>query len=98
MIKWIVEDYEFQITVISLAPDNDPKRCRMGFEVGDVFTCKYECPAGFCPKSMGKLHALCDVVRAEGDLRLLGGDAVRSIRFTCADGPVLFRLEGNKIG
>lgn len=94
MKKTIVEDYEFTIEILSV------NECRMGFEKGDKFTCKYECPAGFCPKTMSKLHTLCEVVRAGGDLRLLGGplsDSPMSIKFTCADGPVMFRLDGKKL-
>jgi hypothetical protein len=38
MKKTIVEDWEFEIMVIKENP------CRMGFELGDKFNCKYECP------------------------------------------------------
>ena len=53
MHKTIVEDWLFQIEVLEAKP------CRMGFEPGDIFTCTYECPAGFCPKTMaGPAHPL----------------------------------------
>ena len=97
MKKTIVEDYEFTAKVLSVGHDNKPERCRMGFEPGDTFTCKYDCPAGFCPKTMFKLHALCDAVRAGGDLRNLGGDDPMGISFTCADGPVMFYLTAKKL-
>jgi uncharacterized repeat protein (TIGR04076 family) len=74
MKKTIIEDYEFTVTVIAVGRENNPEHCRMGFEVDDTFTCKYDCPAGFCPKTMFKLHTLCEAVRAGGDLRNLGGN------------------------
>lgn len=99
MKKWLVEDVSFTITVLSVGPDNDPVgHCRMGFEPGDTFACQYDCPTGFCPKTMSKLHTLCEVVRADGDLRLLGCDDRTGMAFTCADGPVRFYLKGENIG
>ncbi len=86
MHKTIVEDWEFDIEVIRAG------KCRMGFETGDRFTCRYECPGGFCPKSMAALHALCEAARAGGDYRLLGGRTKNEIDFSCADGVVTFRL------
>lgn len=98
MKKFLAEDYEFTVTVASVGKDGNPVGiCRMGFEVGDTFTCRYDCPGGFCPKTMFKLHTLCEVVRAEGDLRLLGGQGSMEMRFSCADGPVKFRLEARKL-
>ena len=47
MHKTIIEDWEFDIEVLSAKP------CRMGFEPGDRFHCMYEVPAGFCPKNHG---------------------------------------------
>ena len=46
MKQWIVEDWAFEITVAQAQP------CRLDFEKGDRFNCKYECPAGFCPKTI----------------------------------------------
>lgn len=92
MNKTIVEDWEFTISVIRQNP------CRMGFEVGDTFYCKYECPAGFCPKTMAVLHSLCEAARAGGDYTLLGGQTKNQIDFSCADGVIKFRLTANHIG
>ena len=86
MHKTIVEDWLFQIEVLEAKP------CRMGFEPGDIFTCTYECPAGFCPKTMAVLHSLCEVARSGGDYRLLGGPEKHKIEFVCADGQVKFCL------
>ena len=88
----VAEDWEFSIEVLKAAP------CRLGFERGDRFTCQYACPAGFCPKTMGNLHRLCDVARAGGDYRLLGGSAENVIDFCCADGCVHFRLRAVRRG
>lgn len=34
MKKWLTEDYEFEITVLSVGPENKPEgRCRRGFEM-----------------------------------------------------------------
>lgn len=51
MKKWITEDWEFDIIVTKGKAEN----CRMGFEAGDKFLCKYECPAGFCPKTIPEI-------------------------------------------
>ncbi|WMJ87425.1 TIGR04076 family protein [Anaerocolumna sp. MB42-C2] len=91
MNKTIVEDWEFIITVTSAKP------CRMGYEVGDTFYCKYECPSGFCPKTMAVLHSYCEVARGGGDYQLLGGNAKNEINFGCADGTVQFNLVAKKI-
>lgn len=91
MNKFIVEDWEFEITVTQARP------CRMGFEVGDKLYCKYECPTGFCPKTMAVLHSLCEVARSGGDYTLLGGKSKNEINFWCADGPVKFHLVANHL-
>jgi uncharacterized repeat protein (TIGR04076 family) len=91
MHKTIAEDWEFVITVI------DSKRCGMGFEKGDSFHCTYDCPTGFCPKTMANLHRLCDIARAGGDYKLLGGKSKNEIDFCCADGCVNFRLTAKHI-
>lgn len=92
MKKFVVEDWAFTIEVLTAKP------CRMGFEPGDRFTCQYECPAGFCPKTMAALHTLCEVARSGGDYTLLGGKKKDEIEFTCADGVVTFRLTAKYIG
>lgn len=87
MHKTIVEDWEFTVRVTKAA-----SACRMGLEPGDTFTCQYECPGGFCPKTMALLHSLCETARAGGDYRLLGGAGEHEISFVCADGVVTFLL------
>ena len=92
MKKIIIEDWEFFITVLH------QDTCRMGFESGDTFYCKYECPTGFCPKTMAILHSLCEVARSGGDYTLLGGKSKHEIEFCCADGVIKFLLSANNIG
>lgn len=91
MKRSIVEDWEFTITVIEQNP------CRLGLESGDVFQCRYECPAGFCPKTMSVLHSLCEAARAGGDYRLLGGKSRHEIEFSCADGVIRFLLSAKHL-
>ncbi|MDL2232266.1 TIGR04076 family protein [Ruminococcaceae bacterium OttesenSCG-928-L11] len=91
MKKTIVEDWLFTVTVIQQG------ECRMGMELDDSFRCQYECPAGFCPKTMGTLHSLCEVARAGGDYRLLGGKEKHEMEFSCADGVIRFRLRARQL-
>jgi len=94
MKNWYKEDYGFRITVVSVGPDGEPKRCRNGHEVGDTFTCEYGCPGGFCSKSMAKLFPLMEAVRSGGELSgLLMGASKHTGEFRCPDGVVTFKLE-----
>lgn len=93
MKKWIVEDWEFTITV----KEGEAKHCRLGFETGDVFTCQYEVPSGFCPKTMATLHTLCEIVRCGGNYRLRGSENEYEIDFPCADSCVCFHLVAKQI-
>jgi len=90
--KTILEDWEFEIVVTKV---NFP--CRMGFEVGDRFSCKYECPTGFCPKSMPVLHTLCEIARCGGDYKLRGSKKSNEIDFVCADSCIEFRLTAQQL-
>jgi uncharacterized repeat protein (TIGR04076 family) len=87
------EEYSFKITVVAVAPDGKPENCRNGHEVGDIYTCEYGCPGGFCSKSMAKLFPLMEAVRAGGDLSKLLLASKHSGEFICPDGVVTFRLE-----
>lgn len=90
------EDWRFTITVSSVGHDNDPRRCRLGFEPDDTFTCNYATPAEFCPKMMTKLYSYLEAVRSGGDLRALGGDASDQISLICPDGVVTFRVKAER--
>ena len=48
MKKWVVEDWEFELTAI----EGKAAHCRLGLEKGDIFTFAYECPAGMCHTQM----------------------------------------------
>lgn len=89
MDKWLEEDWRFEISVIK----GDARHCRLGLEAGDVFICGYECPAGFCPKTMPVLYTLCEIVRCGGDYRLRESAFPCEIDFPCADGCLEFHLK-----
>ncbi|MEN6472047.1 MAG: TIGR04076 family protein [Clostridiaceae bacterium] len=91
--KWLEEDWEFEITVIN----GEAEQCRMGLEKGDKFYCKYECPSGFCPKTMALLHTYCEIARCRGDYRLRGSKASNEIDFPCADNCIEFHLVAKHI-
>ncbi|MDR1060795.1 MAG: TIGR04076 family protein [Clostridiales bacterium] len=94
MKKWYREEYAFKITAVSVGADGKPGGCRNGHEAGDAYACGYECPGGFCSKSMAKLFPLMEAVRSGGSLsNLLAGASRHSGEFACPDGVVTFRLE-----
>ena len=96
MKKWYPEDWRFRIEVVEVGDENRPEECRMGLEPGDTFEASYGTPADFCPNSFVKIFPSMEVVRCGGDLRNLGGAESSEITFTCPDGVVLFRLNGER--
>lgn len=92
MKKWYSEDWLFKIEVLRVGKENKAEECRLGLEPGDIFECRYETPAGFCPTSFIKCFPSMEVVRCGGDLHNLGGQGLSEITFLCPDGVVLFRL------
>lgn len=90
MKPWIEEDWEFTLTVTEAAP------CRIGLEKGDRFTFTYATAAGMCPKTMGTLHTLCEIIRCGGDFTHRGSPLPDEIDFPCADGAVVFHLAARK--
>lgn len=93
MHKWIVENWQFTITVT----DGQAKNCRLGFEKGDEFQCEYAVPSGFCPKTMPVLHTLCEIIRCGGDFTHRGSDKSYEIDFPCADSMITFHLTAKKV-
>ena len=93
MKKWMVEDWDFTISVKS----GEASHCRMGLETGDIFRCQYEVPAGFCPKTMPVLYTLCEIVRCGGNYTGRGSQKEYEIDFPCADGEILFHLEAKQV-
>lgn len=74
--KWIVEDWKFTFTVI----DGISKNCRLGFEKGDKFSCQYEVPTGYCPKTMPVLYTLCEIIRCGGEGVLRARALIKSMK------------------
>jgi len=93
MKRWLEEEWTFEIEVM----EGEACHCRMGLETGDRFECTYECPAGFCPKTMHQLHTLCEIVRCGGDLRMRGSTDPHRIDFMCADHVIRFRMTAKRI-
>ena len=93
MKKWIAEDWEFEITITKGIAEH----CRMGFETGDKFRCKYECPTRFCPKTIPILHTLCEIARCGGDYKLRGSKSSHEIDFSCVDSCIEFHLVANHL-
>jgi uncharacterized repeat protein (TIGR04076 family) len=94
MKKWYPEDWQFKIEVLLVGKENKAEECRLGFEPGDTFDCRYETPGGFCPTSFLKIFPGMEAVRCGGDLRNLGGEKSTETTFVCPDGVVMFRLTG----
>ena len=84
----------FTITVLR----GRAEHCRLGLEEGDTFYCQYECPAGFCPKTMALLHTYCEIARCGEDYRLRGASSSHEIDFPCADSCITFRLTAPPAG
>ena len=89
MKPWIEEDWEFELTVTDAAP------CRIGLEKGDVFRFTYAAAAGMCPKTMGTVYTLCEIIRCGGDFTARGSTEKYGIEFPCADGCVRFTLRAH---
>jgi uncharacterized repeat protein (TIGR04076 family) len=94
MKRWYQEDWRFRISVLQVGNRDRAKDCRLGFEPGDTFECSYECPTGFCPKTLLKVFPLMEAVRSGGDLRNLGGSGPAEMEIICPDGVVRLRLMG----
>ena len=90
MRSWIEEDWEFTLTVKEAAP------CSIGLEKGDEFRFTYATAAGMCPKTMGTIYTLCEIIRCGGDFTLRGSKEKYGIDVPCADGCVMFRLEAKQ--
>ncbi|MDR2686823.1 MAG: TIGR04076 family protein [Oscillospiraceae bacterium] len=94
MKKWVVEDWEFELT----ATDGKAGHCRLGLEKGDKFVFQYECPAGICPKLMAKqLYTLCEVIRFGGDFTYSASKEKYELDLPCPDGCIQFHLKAYPI-
>jgi uncharacterized repeat protein (TIGR04076 family) len=89
MKKWVVEDWEFELTAI----DGKAGHCRLGLEKGDKFVFQYECPAGMCPKIMAQLYTWCEVIRCGGDFTYRGEKEKYEMGMSCPDHCIMFHLK-----
>jgi len=88
MKKWIVEDWEFELTVIN----GEAKNCRLGLEKGDKFIFQYECPANLCPRVMTELFTWCEVIRCGGDFTHRGNTEKYEMNIKCPCQCIEFHL------
>ena len=93
MKKWIVEDWQFDLTVV----DGKASNCRLGFEKGDKFTFSYECPAGMCPKMMTEVYTYCEIIRCGGDFTYRGSEEKYDIDLVCPCNSIHFHLKATPI-
>jgi uncharacterized repeat protein (TIGR04076 family) len=76
MQKWIVEDWEFELT----ATEGKAGHCRLGLEKGDRFVFQYGCPAGICPRVMTQLYTWREVLTYGGDFTYSKASAKHLLR------------------
>ena len=89
MKKWIVEDWQFELTAIQ----EKASQCRLGIEKGDQFVFSYECPAGICPRVMADLFTWCEVIRCGGNFTYRGSSEPYEMDLTCPCGSIKFHLK-----
>lgn len=89
MKKWVVEDWQFELTALEGKAEN----CRLGIETGDKFVFSYGCPEGICPRVMNDLFTWCEVIRCGGDFTHRGEKEKYKMLITCPCQSVLFELK-----
>lgn len=89
MKKWVVEDWQFELTAIEGKAGN----CRLGIEKGDRFIFSYECPAGICPRVMNELFTWCEVIRCGGDFTYRGMKDKYEMDLSCPCQSIQFHLK-----
>lgn len=88
MKKWLVEDWAFEVTVLS----GEAHSCRLGMEAGDAFRFEYGCPEGFCPRAMIEIFTWCEVVRCGGDFTHRGCREKYAMEMMCPCNCLKLRL------
>jgi len=89
MNKWIVEDWEFELTAI----EGEAKHCRLGIEKGDKFVFQYETPSHFCPRAIIELFTWCEIIRCGGDFTHRGRENEKhKMNFSCPCQSIKFQL------
>ena len=89
MKKWVVEDWQFELTAIEGKAGN----CRLGIEKGDRFIFSYECPVGICPRVMNELFTWCEVIRCGGDFTYRGMKDKYEMDLPCPCQSIQFHLK-----
>ncbi|MBQ4599523.1 MAG: hypothetical protein IJB19_06390 [Clostridia bacterium] len=93
MKKWIVEDWEFELT----AMDGKAAHCRLGIEKGDKFVFSYACPEGMCPRVMIEVFTWCEVIRCGGDFTYRGSKDKYEMDLLCPCRSINFHLKATPI-
>ena len=93
MKKWVVEDWEFELTAI----EGKAGHCRLGLEKGDKFTFTHECPAGMCPRVMEQVYTWCEVIRCGGDFTYRGSKEKYGMNLVCPCKSIHFHLKATPI-
>lgn len=89
MKKWMVEDWQFELTVT----EGKAEHCRLGIEKGDQFVFSYGCPAGICPRVMAEVFTWCEVIRCGGDFTYRGAQEKYEMDIQCPCGCIRFHLK-----
>jgi len=93
MKKWVVEDWEFELTAL----DGKAANCRLGIEIGDRFVFSYGCPAGICPRVMTEVYTWCEVIRCGGDFTHRGSKHPYEMDMKCPCMSIDFHLNAYPI-
>lgn len=93
MKKWVVEDWQFDLTAI----DGKAGHCRLGIEKGDKFVFSYECPAGICPRVVIDIFTWCEVIRCGGDFTYRGEKEKCEMDISCPCRCIQFHLKATPI-
>ena len=93
MKKWVVEDWQFELTAI----EGQAAHCRLGIEKGDKFVFSYGCPDGICPRVMAELFTWCEVIRCGGDFTYRGSKEKYETTLVCPCGCIHFHLKATPI-
>ena len=93
MKKWVVEDWEFELTAI----EGKARNCRLGLEKGDKFIFTYGCPADMCPRVMTEVYTWCEVVRCGGDFTYRGAKEKYEMNLVCPCNSIHFHLKATPV-
>lgn len=89
MKPWIVEDWQFELTVT----EGKAANCRLGIEPGDKFIFSYGCPGGICLRLMSDVFTWCEVIRCGGDFTHRGSKDKYEMDMDCPCHTIRFHLK-----